>query len=100
MESADVTAIVAIPILTLIFCAYCFLQAKFIRRGKPLTKLQKQMLVYGTIFAFGMGYLIVFQNALGNIFHHQSAWKFAIIIWGLLLLFTAWQRNRSARNSN
>jgi hypothetical protein len=98
--SADATGIIAVPVLTLIFLGYCFLQAKFIRRGKPLTKLQKQMLVYGTIFVFGACYLIIFQQVLSDFFHSENAWKVAVVVWGLLLSITAWQRNRRVRNSN
>ena len=100
MKSPDLTDIIAIPMLTIVFYAFCFLQAKAIRRGEPLTPVQKQMLAYGTVFVFVMGYLIVFQKPLGNLFHSENAWKLAIVIWAVLLSVMGWLRNRKERISN
>jgi len=70
------------------------------RRGKPLTRLRRGMILYSTAFVFGAAYAILFQDSLGAFLHWREAWIAAIILWGILLAIVAWRRNYAHRSSD
>jgi tryptophan-rich sensory protein len=95
MNSNEIFNIVAPPILTLIFSGICYAWARTTRRGKPLTSLQRGMILYAAVFALGMVYLILFQDGLGRFFRWRDAWIAALVLWGVMLAALAWRRHRS-----
>lgn len=100
MSDKDVVKIFAPPILTLMFFGICYLWARATRRGKPLTHLQRGMVLYATVFAFGMTYVILFQDNLSAFFHWKEAWIATIVLWGIVLAIVAWWRERAIRSDN
>jgi tryptophan-rich sensory protein len=95
MNSNEIFNTFAPPILTLIFSGICYGWARTTRRGKPLTSMQRQMIVYATVFALGMAYLILFQDELGRFLRWGDAWIAGLILWGVMLAAFAWCRHRS-----
>lgn len=96
MNSNHIFNIVAPPVLTFIFSGICYSWACATRRGKPLTPLQRGMILYATIFALGMVYLILFQDVVGEFLRWKDAWIAALVLWGLVLAVLAWRRHRSS----
>src|SRR5271170_7082766 len=70
----DVEGVIFIPVLTLVLAAICYGYARAIRRGQPLTGVQKRMIVYACVFCFGMGYAMVFKNQLKAALRWEDAW--------------------------
>lgn len=95
MNSNQIFNIIAPPVLALMFSVICYGWARATRRGKPLTSLQRGMILYATIFALGMVYLILFQDGLGKFLRWKDAWIAALVLWGLILAALAWWRHRS-----
>lgn len=97
MNDDDVVTLFAPPILTLVFLGIGYLWARTTRRGRPLTRLQRGMILYAVLFVFGMEYLIMFQDELGAFLHWKSVWIAAGALWGMLLAVIAWWRNHAIR---
>ena len=95
MSSNQIFNLVAPPILTLIFSGICYAWARATRRGEPLTPLQGGMILYATIFALGMVYLILFQDGVVRLLRWKYAWIVALVLWGTILAALAWRRHRS-----
>jgi len=87
----DVSDLFAAPILALLFSGIGYLWARTSRRGKPLTRLQRRMILYATTFILGAAYAILFQEGLGVFLHWREAWIAAIILWAALLAVIAWR---------
>jgi formate/nitrite transporter FocA (FNT family) len=100
MSDKDVVKIFAPPVLTFLFLGICYLWARAARRGKPLTHLQRGMILYATAFAFGMTYVILFQDNLAAYLHWKDAWIATIVLWGIVLAILAWRRRRVVRPDN
>ena len=90
----DPFAIFAPPIITLVVLVLGYVQSWIIRRGQPLTSIQRKLLFYGTVFTLGMCYAIAFQDELAALFHWQSSWIAVMVAWGALLAAIAWMRHR------
>ena len=73
--------------------------ARAIRRGQPLTLVQKRMIRYTCAFCFGMGYTMVFKDQLKNALGWGDAWVAVTVIWGLILATSAWLRHRRHRQN-
>jgi hypothetical protein len=59
--------------------------------GKPLTRAQRKMLLYGPFFVSGMGY----SMALGASLDWEGKWSLLLTAaWGALLGLLAWWRHR------
>jgi hypothetical protein len=87
-------AIFAPPILTLIGVALGYSQCRRIRGGKPLSSIQRKMVLYFAFLLLGMGYAIMLQDHLGALFHWENAWIAVMVAWGTLLAAIAWTRYR------
>lgn len=81
----DLTDVVAPPFLTLIGLAFCYLWAKGVVRGRPLTVFQKRLILYATIFMLGMSYTIIFHGQIGAALHWAHAWIGIVAAWAVLL---------------
>ena len=90
----DPFAIFAPPILTLVVLVLGYVHARIIRRGKPLSSIQRKMLFYATFFVLGMGYATMLQDHLAALFHWENAWVAVMVAWGALLAAIAWTRYR------
>jgi hypothetical protein len=88
--------VIATPILTIILFVVCYSHLRAIRRGKPLTNLQKQMLTWTCIFCFGAGYSIVFKDFLSRISHWGGAWLLTTAIWAALVTSGFWFKKAHA----
>jgi hypothetical protein len=88
------------PILTAMFVGICYLWARSVRRGKPVTQLQRAMILYATVFVFGAAYVILFQNRIAAFIHWENAWIAALMVWGAFLALIAWRRYRSGDVQN
>jgi hypothetical protein len=99
MNDTDLVNIFAPPVLTLTFGGICYLWARAVRRGRPLTQLQRKMIFYATAFAIGMTYAILFQDTLGALVHWKNAWIATLVLWFFLLAIVAWLRNRTNQAS-
>lgn len=91
MSDDNLISIFAPPILTLIFSGICYSWARAARRGKPVTRLQRAMIIYATTFVFGMAYAILLQDKLGELLHWRKSWIAAIGLWAALLGLVAWR---------
>ena len=49
---------------------------------------------YMPAFVLGMGYAVMFQDKLADLFHWEDAWIAVMIAWGALLGAIAWTRHR------
>ena len=87
--------LLAPPILTLIGTVLGYLWCRTVRRGQPLSPIQRNMLFYFAVFVLGMGYAIMLQDRLAILFHWESAWIAVMMAWGVLLAVIAWARHRS-----
>ena len=65
--------------------------ARAVRGGRPLTLLMRGMLLYALLFAFGMGYVMMFGSWFG---WPYTFWLVLIALWGLVLALIAWWRHR------
>lgn len=90
----DPFAIFAPPILTVICVILGYLHGRIIRRGKPLSSIQKKMLFYFAFFILGMGYAIMLQDQLAVLLHWRNAWIAVMVAWAALLAVVAWKRYR------
>jgi predicted Na+-dependent transporter len=97
--SIDVEGVIFIPVLTLVLAAICYSYARAVRRGQPLTGVQKRMIAYACVFCFGMGYSMVFKDQLKAALRWKDAWVGFTILWGLMLATFAWYRHRRNRRS-
>jgi hypothetical protein len=82
------------PVITLVVLVLGYVQSRIIRRGKPLSSLQRKLMFYGPVFTLGMCYAIMLQDHLAALFHWQSACIAVIVAWGALLAAIAWTRYR------
>lgn len=63
--------------------------ARAVRGGRPLTPLLRGMLLFGLLFAAGMGYIMMF----GSWFAWPTrVWFVLMAVWGVLLALIAWWR--------
>ena len=90
----DPAAIFAPPILTLIVLVLGYVQSRIIRRGKPLSSIQRKLMFYMPAFVLGMTYTIMLQDHLAVLFHWENAWIAVMVTWGALLAAIAWTRYR------
>jgi hypothetical protein len=88
-QMIDFTDILAPPVLTLIALIFCYLWAKGVRRGQPLTVFQKRLILYATIFMLGMSYTIIFHDQIGAALHLTQAWTGIVVAWAVLLVLIA-----------
>jgi hypothetical protein len=95
--NVDVVGVFFVPILTLILAVICYAYARAIRRGQPLTTVQKRMIIYACAFCFGMGYAMIFKDQLAAALRWDDAWVPLTVLWGLLLATFAWYRHRRSR---
>lgn len=95
MTGLDPFAIFAPPILTLIVIVLGYLQSRMIRRGRPLSPLQRKLMFYMPTFVLGMGYAIMLQDQLAALFHWKNAWIAVMAAWGALLAAIAWTKYRA-----
>ena len=93
----DVEGAIFIPILTFVLAAICYGYARTVRRGQPLTSVQKGMIGYVCVFCFGMGYAMVFKDQLKAALDWDGTWVAVIALWGLMLAAFAWYRHRRDR---
>jgi hypothetical protein len=77
------------------FLGMSYLWARGTRRGKPLTKLQRRMVVYSTAFICGATYAILFQDHLGESLGWRNAWIAAIVAWAAVLVIFAYAQYRN-----
>jgi hypothetical protein len=95
----DVEGILLVPVLTALLAAICYAYARMVRHGRPLTSVQKRMVLCACIFAFGMGNAIVLQDLLASWSNWGKAWIGATVAWGLLVALAAWLISRQASSS-
>jgi|KBSMisStaDraftv2_1062788.scaffolds.fasta_scaffold57635_2 TRAP-type mannitol/chloroaromatic compound transport system permease small subunit len=69
----DPFAIFAPPILALVVLVLGYVQSRMIRRGRPLSSIQRKLMFYGPVFTLGMCYAIMLQDHLAVLFHWKSA---------------------------
>ena len=70
----DVAGIVFVPIGTLTVFLVGYMWCRAVRGGRPLTRVQKTMIMYTCLFCFGMGYAIILQRELAFLLHWKEAW--------------------------
>ena len=97
--NVDVEGIIFIPILTLVLAAICYGYARAVRRGQPITAVQKRMIMYACVFCLGMGYALIFKDQLKATLRLEHAWVALTVLWGLMLATLAWYRHRRNRPS-
>ena len=90
----DPFAIFFPPILTLIVIALGYSQSRRIRGGKPLSSIQRKLMLYMPAFVLAMGYAMAFHEQLAALFHWEKAWLAVMVAWGALLAVIAWTRHR------
>jgi hypothetical protein len=95
MVDTDPTDFLVSFVLSLIFLALSWGWARTVRRGQPMTRVQKLMLLYSYLFALGMSECMAGHKYLANWFHWERAWIAAIIIWAMVIAAVAWLRHRS-----
>ena len=92
----DVAGIVFVPIGTLMVFLVGYTWCRGVRGGRPLTRVQKTMIMYTCLFCIGMGYAIIFQRELAFLLHWKDAWVAITVAWGLVLAAaTVWKRRRN-----
>jgi hypothetical protein len=81
--------IIAPPLAAIGWLLISWLYARAVSLGRPLSAVQKGMIIYGFIFVLGMGYLIMMGGAL----HWQKTAIFPCIgIWAGAVGLLAWSR--------
>jgi hypothetical protein len=70
--------------------ALCWGWGRTVRGGRPLTPPLRGMLLFGFLFALGMGYIMMF----GSWFAWPTRiWFVLIAAWGVLLALIVWWRH-------
>jgi hypothetical protein len=85
------------PVLTLIGSVLGYLWCRTVRRGKPVSSIQRNMLFYFAVFILGMTYAMALHGQIAALLHWQNAWVAAILVWSALLSAIAWIRYRRDR---
>jgi len=98
MIHVDIDDALAPPILTLISVILGYLWGRTVRRGKPLSSIQKTMLFYFGLLMLGLTYAIILQVQLAILFHWKNAWVAVMVAWGALLATIAWAKHRGTRS--
>lgn len=82
--------------VSVIFIALAWLYMRSINAGRPLRPIQREMLLYGFLFVFGMGSAMLLIADLRG----PKRLLFPIIgLWGVLLAAVAWWRHRNLKHS-
>ena len=68
----DPFAIFAPPIITLAVLVLGYVQSRIIRRGRPLSSIQRKLMFYGPVFTLGMTYAIAFNDQLTALFRWEK----------------------------
>ena len=92
----DLAGIVFVPIGTLMLLLVGYMWCRAVRGGRPLTRVQKTMLMYTCLFCFGMCYAIIFHRELAFLLHWKGAWVAITVVWGVVLAAAiVWKRRRN-----
>src|SRR5579863_4929502 len=82
MTSLDPFDLPLPPVVTLAVLVLGYVQSRIIRRGKPLSSIQRKLLFYGPVFTLGMTYAMAFHGQLAALFHWENAWIAVMVAWG------------------
>jgi hypothetical protein len=78
-------------ILAAVFLGLGYAYGRAVNMGKPLPATHRKMLLFGTVFVAGMGYVMAIVSAL----HWPSTWAILLsAIWGVILAFVAYSWRR------
>lgn len=77
--------------LSAAFLGLSWTSMRSINGGRPLRAVQRGMLIYGSLFVLGAGYLAFTGSALGL---RLDGWVILFAAWGAFLTFVAWYRHR------
>jgi len=80
--------------LAAVFLVLGWTSTRSINGGRPLNRVQRGMLAYGSSFVLGAGYLAF----VGSLLHLKSGYWVALIAgWGAILGYIAWRRYKHHR---
>jgi hypothetical protein len=81
-------------IIAAVFVGLGYAYGRGVNRGRPLPSTHRKMLLFGTLFVLGMGYLMAIVSTL----QWPGTWAiFLSIVWGIILACIAYARSRRAQ---
>ena len=74
-----------------------WIYATMFQRDQPLTHFQKAISRYFGYFIAGMSYIVLWQFELADMFHTDSAWRWLLALWTILISYAALRSIRKVR---
>lgn len=94
--TADIFDFIMPVVLGAAFLGLGWTSMRSINGGRPLRSVQRGMLVYGSLFVLGAGYLALTGSAFGL---RPDVWVILFVAWACALAMVAWYRYRRSHTA-